>query len=82
MRRRDFITLLGGTAAAWPLGAGAQQPASPVIGFLSSSSASRGSAANLLNPFLQGLDEGGYNLTIEYRGAGGDPSGCRGLWLI
>jgi len=83
MRRRDFITLLGGTAAAWPLGTGAQQPASPVIGFLSSSSASRGSAANLLDPFLQGLDEGGYvegqNLTIEYRGAGGRSDRLPGL---
>jgi putative ABC transport system substrate-binding protein len=83
MRRRDFITLLGGTAAAWPLGAGAQQPATRVIGFLSSASASRGSAANLLDPFLQGLDEGGYvegrNLTIEYRGAGGRSDRLPGL---
>jgi ABC-type uncharacterized transport system substrate-binding protein len=83
MRRRDFITLLGGTAAAWPLGAGAQQPSSRVIGFLSSASASRGSAANLLDPFLQGLYEGGYvegrNFTIEYRGAGGRSDRLPGL---
>jgi ABC-type uncharacterized transport system substrate-binding protein len=81
MMRRDFITLIGGAVATWPLAARGQQPAMPVIGYLDSRSPE--AVTDRLRGFRQGLKESGYfeseNVSIVYRWAENEPDRLKDL---
>src|SRR6266542_6252108 len=76
MRRREFITLVGGAAAWWPLATSAQQPKVPRIGYLVTGSLQSPEARLFVDAFRQGLHERGYvegqNIVIEFRAADGE----------
>jgi putative ABC transport system substrate-binding protein len=81
VKRREFISLIGSAAAVWPLASRAQQPAMPVVGFLSTGSPAM--AEPIVAAFRQGLNEIGYveghNVTLEFRWALGDSDRISGL---